>query len=316
MSSKNAKNQVEDLTDAITSGLFQIPFHPLGYVKVLAQIGHEPLAPYKALSIFGREQMFYPNCLKYCSYIYAVEGVSGLYRGLGLRVLSHTVSTFTYARTRRMMMEDNEKDQLKDNGIQTMLQLTSKKITARCWAVILSHPIHVMCLRSMAQFVGGETRYSSWNIFKNGLEIYRFEGVQGFFNGLMPRLIFEASTIALTGAITYFVSCYVIDSKEYDGVINLLSSIFASSLTYPASIVSTVSSISGCQLVAGQKMPQYRSWLDVFKHHYETQQLKRGSTGFYRIYIPRIDDSNTIDEFHHAGFTLNTNTAAIPQKYL
>lgn len=62
-----------------------------------------------------------------------------------------------------------------------------------------------MCLRSMAQFVGGETRYrliiqiflsykfhikniknfcillSSWNIFKNGLEIYRFEGIQGFF---------------------------------------------------------------------------------------------------------------------------------------
>ncbi len=30
--------QVEDLTDAITSGLFQIPFHPLSYVKVLAQV--------------------------------------------------------------------------------------------------------------------------------------------------------------------------------------------------------------------------------------------------------------------------------------
>lgn len=108
----------------------------------------------------------------------------------------------------------------------------------------------------------------------------------------MPRLIFEASTIALTGAITYFVSFYIIDSKEYDGVINLLSSvslksgslilfsaesyrapvfqIFASSMTYPASLVSTVSSISGCQLVAGHKMPQYKSWLDVFKYHYET----------------------------------------------
>jgi hypothetical protein len=30
--------QIEDLTDAITSGLFQIPFYPLSYVKVLTQV--------------------------------------------------------------------------------------------------------------------------------------------------------------------------------------------------------------------------------------------------------------------------------------
>lgn len=46
---------------------------------------------------------------------------------------------------------------------------------------ILRNLILVMCLRTMAQFIGGETRYSSWNIIKNGLEIYRYEGVQGFF---------------------------------------------------------------------------------------------------------------------------------------
>lgn len=304
--------QVEDLTDAITSGLLQIPFHPLGYVKVLAQIGHEPLSPYKSLNIFGREQVFYPNCLKYCGYIYAVEGVSGLYRGLSLRILSHTVSTYVYARTRRMTKDAEDTKELKDNekGIQYLIQLTSKKITARCWAVILSHPIHVMCLRSMAQFVGGETRYSSWNIFKNAVEIYKFEGVQGFFNGLIPRLLFETSTIVLTGAITYFVSFYIIDSKEYDGIINLISSIFASSVTYPISLVSTVSTISGSQLIAGQppRMPKYKSWIDIFKYHYENNQLKRGSTGFYRVYIPKIDNVNTIEGFHQAGFRLNTNS--------
>merc|ERR1719468_592550 len=140
----------------------------------------------------------------------------------------------------------------KEKGIHHLIKLTQKKMTARCWAVILSHPLHVMCLRSMAQFVGGETRYSSWNIFKNGLEIYRYEGIQGFFDGLVPRLLFETSTIAMTGAITYFVSYYIIDSKEYDGIINLISSLFASSVTYPMSLVTTVSAISGSQLIAGQ----------------------------------------------------------------
>lgn len=306
--------QVEDLTDAITSGLFQIPFHPLSYVKVLAQVGHEPLAPFKSLNMFGREQLFYPNCLQYCGYIYSVEGFSALYRGVGLKVMSHTLSTYVYSRSRRMMNEaDETKDEdvkkEKEKGIHHLIKLTQKKMTARCWAVILSHPLHVMCLRSMAQFVGGETRYSSWNIFKNGLEIYRFEGIQGFFNGVMPRILFEVSTIALTSTITYMVSYYVIDSKEYDGVINLISSLFASSVTYPLSLVSTISSIGGSHLIAGQPpmAKNYKSWIEVFKHYYENNQFKRGSTGFFRVYIPRIDDTNTIDDFHQAGFKLNTN---------
>lgn len=306
--------QVEDLTDAITSGLFQIPLHPLSYVKVLAQIGHEPLAPFKSMNMFGREQLFYPNCLQYCGYIYSVEGISGLYRGLGMKIISHSVGTYVYARSRRLMKDAEDTKDLdfkKENEkcINYLIQLTSKKVTARCWAVIFSHPFHVMFLRSMAQFVGGETRYSSWNIFKNAIEIYRYEGLQGFFNGLAPRLIFEASTIALTSAISYFVSIYIIDSKEYDGVINLISSLFASSVTYPLSLVSVVSGVSGCQLIAGQppRMPVYKSWIEIFKQHCEANQLKRGSTGFFRIYIPRIDKTRTIDDFHQAGFKVNTN---------
>ena len=44
-------------------------------------------------------------------------------------------------------------------------------------------------------------------------------------SGVMPRILFEVSTIVLTSTITYMVSYYVIDSKEYDGVINLISSV-------------------------------------------------------------------------------------------
>lgn len=33
----------------------------------------------------------------------------------------------------------------------------------------------------MAQFIGGETNYSSWNVFSNTVEIYKSEGISGFF---------------------------------------------------------------------------------------------------------------------------------------
>jgi hypothetical protein len=38
-----------------------------------------------------------------------------------------------------------------------------------------------MGLRCMAQFVGGESNYSSWNIIQNAQEIFRNEGLGGFF---------------------------------------------------------------------------------------------------------------------------------------
>lgn len=72
----------------------------------------------------------------------------------------------------------------------------SRDVTIKMWAIVVSHPFHVMALRCMSQFVGGETNYSSWNIFHNAMEIYRGEGISGFFNGLIPRMLFEVSTIA------------------------------------------------------------------------------------------------------------------------
>jgi len=48
--------------------------------------------------------------------------------------------------------------------------------------------------------------------------------------------------------------------------------LIANSITYPLAVVTTVSCISGCGLVAGQppKMAKYNSWVGVFKHLYET----------------------------------------------
>lgn len=305
-------NQMKDVNEALLSSLLQIPFYPLSYVKVLEQVGHEPLAPIKSINFFGREQLYYPNNFRYCNYIYAVESFSGLYRGLGMKLISHTLSTYVYSRTRRLMIQAEEANELdinkkNTNSLPYLLTLTSNKVTAKCFSIIVSHPFHVMTLRCMVQFIGGETRYSSWNIFQNFLEIYRCEGVAGFFSGLVPRLLFEASTVVLTSALTHLIKVYVTDNKETVGIINLFASIFSSSVTYPLSLVSTVSSVSGCQLIAGQppRIQYYKSWIDVFKQHYENNQLKRGSTGFFRVYIP-ANAQNSEAEFEQAGFRLNT----------
>ena len=61
-----------------------------------------------------------------------------------------------------------------------------------------------------------------------------------FSSGLIPRLLFEASSIALTSVIVYFVKNYVADMKEIDGFIDLVASIISNTITYPLSVISTV----------------------------------------------------------------------------
>lgn len=144
------------------------------------------MAPFQSRTIFGREQLFYPNSFQYCAYVYSVEGLSGLYRGLGMKIISQSVGHFVSTKAARMIQEHEEKNDTvkKDDtkkGLRLLKKLTTNKIHSRCWGIVLSHPFHVMGVRCMAQFVGGETRYSSWNIFKNTFEIYRSEGVRGFF---------------------------------------------------------------------------------------------------------------------------------------
>lgn len=279
------------VTQTILSGIGQSPLYPLNFVKVLMQIGHEPLPVFKSKNLFGRETLYYPNSFSYLRYIYKMEGITGLYRGLGMKIISNSVGNIVYNKVSQIM-DDNEAENptksKNESSLTVFIRGTSKELTGRCWAIVVSHPFHVMALRCMAQFVGGESNYSSWNVFSNSVEIYKSEGIAGFFSGLIPRLLFEASTIAIANTIAYLIKTYVFEEKDIDGLIDLVASLLANSVTYPLSVVSTVCSISGSQLVAGQppKMLVYASWIDAFKHLYEMNELKRGASTIFRVYVP------------------------------
>lgn len=284
------------------SGLTEIPVYPLNLIKCLMQISHEPLPPFASKTIFGKQKLFYPNSFAYMKYVYTVEGFSGLYRGLGIKVLSTSVGNLVYNKISKYM--DENEDMLNDNLVvkdvenkfEVFRKKTSKEITIKCWAVVISHPLHVMALRCMAQFVGGETNYSSWNIFQNAIEIYKGEGISGFFNGLIPRLLFEASSIAIASSLAYALKTYVFEevpnepTNQANKMIDMVSALAANSITYPLTVVTTVSCVTGSSLAAGKppKMPSYNSWVGVFKHLYETNGLKKGSSHFFRVYTPAV----------------------------
>jgi len=278
----------------LLSGFRDAPTYPINFAKVLMQIGHEPLDSFKSTDILGRQQVFYPNVVNYIKHIYSLNGFSGIYRGFGMRVISTSVGALVYKRVSNTLDENEEllEIEMKENQTETSFNYIRKKtwkeINLRCWAVVISHPFHVMALRCMAQAFGGETTYSSWNVFQNCIVIYRGEGISGFFSGLIPRLLFEASTVTCVNGIAYLLRTYVFNEEDMGRLIDFFSSFIGVTITYPLSIVSTISCVSGSSLAAANppNMPIYTSWLGVFKHLSETNGFKRGSSNFYRLYVP------------------------------
>lgn len=288
---------------AVGSGLSELPVYPLNFIKTLMQLSHEPLPPFPSKTIFGKEKLFYPNSFEYMKYIYSCDGFSGLYRGVSMKILSTSVGTVVAHKLAKYMDENEDiisksfvvQENEAENKFEIFRKKTSRDMTIRCWAVVISHPLHVMALRCMAQFVGGESNYSSWNIFQNALEIYKSEGISGFFNGLIPRLLFEVSSIAIASSLVYVIKSYVIEDEKLqnDKLIDMSAGLFANSITYPLSVVTTISCVSGSTLAAGRppKMPTYNSWVGVFKHLYETNGLKKGSSHFFRVFVPTVQFS-------------------------
>lgn len=63
----------------------------------------------------------------------------------------------------------------------------------------------------MAQFIGRESIYKS--ILGSIAEIYRTEGIMGFFSGLVPKLLCDVACLVLTSSTVFLLNKYVIKDK-------------------------------------------------------------------------------------------------------
>lgn len=159
-----------------------------------------------------------------------------------------------------------------------------KDVVSRLTAIIVSQPFHVITIRMMAQFVGGEKRYSG--LLSSVAELYRENGVVGFFSGLVPRLLGDILSIVLANSLAYLVNTYLVEEADMKMYSTATISFVASALTYPFQVVSNCMAVSGSGLAASRPpyMPLYSSWLDCWSNLTERNQLRRGSSLLIRYY--------------------------------
>jgi len=241
--------------------------HPLAYVRVLMQMGYEPLPAYRGTNLFGKEALYYPNVFRYLKHVYNADGFLGLYRGFGCSLLSKVVCWYTTTKVDELLgpVEPRVPNNLAKPTWNTCVQKVLREVRCQSWGILISHPFQVMAIRCMGQFVGREKSYSSINIFQNFKEIYERQGLGGFFVGLIPRWLLEISTIVLTNVLVHLLKTQLPSQNEMINLYEYIATFIAQTVTYPLSVVTTISAINRSGLRAGMLplTPIHANWHDA-----------------------------------------------------
>lgn len=252
------------------------------------QIGFEPIAPVPGRTIFGRPAYVLPNIFTYTGYIKNMDGFTGLFRGLSPKimglVLSSCVSEKVAERCGLAPIELPKKDEdlSEEERYKLMVRQLSRDIVLHTSGIVVSHPLHVVSIRMMAQFVGKEVKYKS--ILGSLMTIWREEGILGFFSGLLPRLIADLSCLILATSTTYLVNKHIIAEKEHQVYFGSFNTFIWAGILYPFHLVSTCTIVSGSGLAAGRPpiMPMFNNWSHCYRTLKREGELKRGSSIFFR----------------------------------
>ncbi|XP_020865441.1 mitochondrial carrier homolog 2 isoform X1 [Phascolarctos cinereus] len=271
---------------------------PLMYVKVLVQVGYEPLPPTLGRNIFGRQVCQLPGLFCYAQHIMSIDGKSGLFKGLTPRLCSGAIGTVVHSRVLQRYQDCDKAEELKQgpppsaekdgpSSFDKVIKETTREMMARSAATLVTHPFHVITLRSMVQFIGRETKYCG--LCDSIVTIYREEGFLGFFAGLIPRLLGDIISLWLCNSLAYLVNTYALESgvstmNEMKSYSQAVTGFFASMLTYPFVLVSNLMAVNNCGLAGGcpPYAPIYTSWLDCWSMLQKEGNMSRGNSLFFR----------------------------------
>ncbi|XP_070695934.1 mitochondrial carrier homolog 1-like [Pempheris klunzingeri] len=276
--------------------------HPLLYVKLLIQVGHEPLPPTVGTTMFGRRVLYLPGFFSYAQHIVNVDGKSGLFRGLLPHLMSSAISTVVRSKVKQFFIEQVELLSKRDDvqtSLRKVVQETSHKMIIQCLSRVAAHPFHVMSVRCMAQFVGGEVKYSG--VFSCVVKIFKEEGVAGFYVGLLPRVVGEVLFLWCCNLLAHFINTYAVEesfsqASAVRSYTKFVMGIAVSVLTYPFMLVADLMAVNNCGLAAGlpPHSPIFKSWMHCWNYLSHKGHLFRGSRFFFRqvpvTSLPSIED--------------------------
>uniref|UniRef100_G3PN89 Mitochondrial carrier homolog 2 n=1 Tax=Gasterosteus aculeatus aculeatus TaxID=481459 RepID=G3PN89_GASAC len=254
--------------------------HPLMYIKVLIQVGHEPLAPTLGRNLFGRQVYQLPGLFAYAKHIMKIDGKAGLFKGIGPRLCAGSIGTIVHSNVLQKCQEHGTlqvlggQQKAAEGSIQHVVNETTKEMIARSCATIVTHPFHVITLRCMVQFIGRETKYSG--VFDSVVTVYKEEGLLGFFAGLIPRLLGDVLSLWICNLLAHVINTYAIDdSMSHTGEIKNCSQAVTGAGRRPASLRVGVSHLGGLLEASKQRGQHEQRQQSIFPEASGRKDLRR-----------------------------------------
>lgn len=287
--------------------------HPLLTTKTLMQLGHEPfsLSTGKTLIVTGRNAYFLPNAFSYAKQLAETHGAgwsvlmtgfdSGALALIAGRYATRWATKYIDAHFPEMggkaeFEGEDERKLTDEQSFRRMLRAAIRDSTVRTVAVFAARPFTVVCIRQIAQLIGGEGKYL--NVMQGLRVIHTEEGLGGLFSGVIPQLVAELIMVWGCHAVTYAAERALTrsgmdqgddkekaekDYKEAQRLIHLFTPHIVSPFSYPYSVVSTVMACVGSGLVVSflPYNPTFNNWQDCYSY-LRPHGLKRGARLFLR----------------------------------
>ncbi|KAL7985243.1 hypothetical protein Chor_003813, partial [Crotalus horridus] len=258
---------------ALSAG-FTVLSHPLLYVKLLVQVGHEPLPPTIGRNLLGRKVFYFPGFFTYARHIVEVDGKMGLFRGLSPRIITSVLSTINREQMKKAFpLEDLEHVSNKDDmktSLRKVTKETCHEMTMQCVSRIISHPLHVISMRCMVQFVGREVKYRLKRCKRalqprsNGFPLStaillaqsrqfgkKKDSWDSLCKGLVPHVLGDLIFLWCCNLLAHFINTYAVDDNFNQASVirsytKFVMGIAVSMLTYPFLLVGDLMAVNNC----------------------------------------------------------------------
>lgn len=311
----NNASKPPSLASKITQAVLLTPLHPVRFVHVLIQLGHEPVPPERRYSfLFQRYMYYWPGIIGYARDVVQKDGFLELYRGVSGNLaceitniiagslLNPLVKQLVGAIPLSVVPSNGDVPDNEDNIETTRavfvrgVRLFFHQLILKSAVTVIIQPFYTITIRMIAQHVGKETIYNS--VWGSLGEIYHREGVAGFYKGLFPALLGGVLSTVMHVTLWVGLELLAIQMTQDVGrtvVRNLVRPFLISyvprSYAYPFELMRAVISVNGSGLRLGMEphVPLFSGWRNSYSYLKSQHVMYRGSVFF----LPRYAYTNT-----------------------
>lgn len=227
--------------------------YPLYLARTLIQIGYEPSRPDHLGNL--------PNMFSYIGLIKEQRGYMALYTGLRYYLPAVIIKKTSYD---LMASVTNHKKETDKSDASEIIAVCLRESALRIHTTLLTYPLVTIGIGYIS------------SVFFGTKEAVEYT-VEALYKGIIPKLIFEV-TMVWVSIVSRRLTVSLVDDEIGQAIAARVPPFIVQSIMYPFNVVSTVMADNG----RSGMNPSFENWQACFQYLQANNQLKRGSSIFYR----------------------------------